>query len=88
MTAPYKAYLRDLPEQLPSRLEAYLHHVLLRPFLAPVVSTEFLVGPGLVAHVSPERHGSNELHVCIGALQRSALRPLFQLDLPWRRFDG
>ncbi|MFE0948406.1 MULTISPECIES: hypothetical protein [Streptomyces] len=88
MTAPYQAFLRNLPEQLLSELEACLHRVPLRPFLAPIGPTNFLVAPGLVAHISPELNSSNESDVWIGALHRSALRPLSRLQLPWRRFDG
>ncbi|MFF5335207.1 hypothetical protein [Streptomyces sp. NPDC013181] len=88
MTAPYLAVLRDLPEQLLAELETCLHRVPLRSFLAPIVPTDFLVGPGVVAHVSPELNDGNECDVWIGALHRSALVPLSRLQLPWSRFDG
>lgn len=88
MAAPYKAFLNNLPGRVLSELEARLHRVPLRPFLAPIAPTCFLVGPGLVAHVSAEPHDSDAFDVWSGALHRNALRPLSQLDLPWRRFDG
>ncbi|MFD0375033.1 hypothetical protein [Streptomyces sp. NPDC127112] len=88
MTAPYKAFPRALPKQLLPRLENRLHRVPLRPFLSPVSPTHFLVGPGVIAHVSPGWPNEDEAGVWIGAHHRSALRPLGEVDLPWSRFDG
>ncbi|MFG2910251.1 hypothetical protein ACGF13_35030 [Kitasatospora sp. NPDC048286] len=88
MTAPYKAFPRNFPTQLIPKLEACLRRVPLRPFLAPIVPTDFLVGPGVVAHISPDWHNEDEVDVWIGACHRSALGPLGDLHIPWSRFDG
>ncbi|MFD3466296.1 hypothetical protein ACFWWM_08000 [Streptomyces sp. NPDC058682] len=90
MTAPYKAFARALPRQLLPRLESCLHRVPLRPFLSPISPKDFLVGPGVIAHVSPGWHDEDEdeVDVWIGAHHRSALRPLGEVDIRWSRFDG
>ncbi|MFE7561906.1 hypothetical protein [Kitasatospora sp. NPDC057500] len=88
MTAPYKAFPEGFPKRLLPMLESCLHRVPLRPFMAPVAPTDFLVGPGIVALVTPRWENDDEVEVWIGAHHRSALRPLGRLDLDWRRFDG
>ncbi|MFE1877008.1 hypothetical protein ACFW9N_40195 [Streptomyces sp. NPDC059496] len=88
MTAPYKAFSRALPRQLLPRLESCLHRLPLRPFLSPISPNDFLVGPGVIAHVSPGWQNEDEVDVWIGARHRSALRPLREVGIPWSRFDG
>ncbi|MFE7528076.1 hypothetical protein ACFU7Y_20510 [Kitasatospora sp. NPDC057542] len=88
VSAPYQAGAQGVPELLLPPLESLLRRVPLRPFMAPIVPKTFLVGPGVVAQVSPSYHSKNEVTVQIGAHHRGALRPLGELGLDWRRFDG
>lgn len=86
--AVYQAWCDDLPRHLLPVLESRLVRVPLRPFLSPAdAPTDFLVGPGLVAPVSPSGD-EGKLDVWVGAQHRGALHPLGLLDIPWRRFDG
>ncbi|MER6523004.1 hypothetical protein ACFWHQ_38155 [Streptomyces sp. NPDC060334] len=78
---------------LPSRLTApqvdhltqALHLVPLRPFW-PWAPTRFYVAPGLVMRVSTE--DGEEFDAWGGATHRSALAPLADLPIDWKRFDG
>jgi hypothetical protein len=88
MTAPYLALPRRLSRSVLPALASKLQHVPLRSFLAPIAPTEFLVGPGVVAHFSTSLRGGDEVDVWIGALYRSALGQFAGLDIEWRRFDG
>lgn len=88
ISAPYHASCGNLPHHLLPTLESRLQCVPLQPFLSPAdAPTDFLVASGLVAHVGPSWE-EGKLDVWIGAQHRSALHPLTQLDIPWRRFDG
>ncbi|MEU3405388.1 hypothetical protein ABZ766_15825 [Streptomyces sp. NPDC006670] len=87
MTASYVAFPRALPKQLLPQLESCLRRVPLRPFMSPISPVDFLVGPGVIAHVTPG-WPDDEVDVWIGAHHRSALRPLGEVDIPWSRFDG
>ncbi|MFF0390763.1 hypothetical protein ACFYS8_19045 [Kitasatospora sp. NPDC004615] len=87
-TAPFTAALRNFPKHLLPVLGPCLQGVPLRTFMAPVAPTDFLVGPGIVAGVSPSYFNEDEVDVWIGARHRSALHPLLELGLQWQRFDG
>ncbi|MFJ2738663.1 hypothetical protein ACIO3O_03245 [Streptomyces sp. NPDC087440] len=87
LTAPYLALSHDVPRDSLPVLEDCLRRVPLRPFLSSIAPRDFLVGPGLVADVTPDWDEST-LQVWIGATHRSALYPLRRLDIPWSRFDG
>ncbi|MFE5867040.1 hypothetical protein ACFQ6V_00145 [Streptomyces roseifaciens] len=84
MSAPYWATIDRMPRRLVAELQSMLHPVPLEPFLSSVSPTEFLVAPGLVAHIHDR--GNDEVAVWISAVHRSALAPLGELDLPWRSF--
>lgn len=86
--APYQAGCDALPRHLLPVLESRLARVPLRPFRSPAdAPTDFLVAPGLIARVGPG-WDEGKLDVWIGARHRGALRPLAELGIPWRRFDG
>ncbi|MFF2523818.1 hypothetical protein [Streptomyces liangshanensis] len=88
VTAPYQAGVRGPVEQLMPLLESLLQRVPLLPFMSPIVPKTFLAGPGVIVQVSPGRRDTGEVAVGIGAHHRSALKPLGQLDIEWRGFDG
>lgn len=88
VTAPYHAGTQGPAERLMPLLESLLQRVPLLPFMSPIVPKTFLVGPGVIAQVSPSRRDTDEITVGIGAHHRSALRPLGRLDIQWRGFDG
>ncbi|WP_449063849.1 hypothetical protein [Planomonospora algeriensis] len=58
----------------------------LRAWLWPLSPTSLYAAPGLVAYVSPWT--GEECDVGVGPTYRSALRPLGDLGIDWRRFDG
>ncbi|WP_330455984.1 hypothetical protein OIB37_03375 [Streptomyces sp. NBC_00820] len=87
INAPYGARAFALPRDFLPQLESCLRRVPLRPFLAPVAPTDFLVGPGVVATVAAA-WDKDKIEVRVGAQHRVALRPLGQLGIPWRSFDG
>ncbi|MFD8754634.1 hypothetical protein ACFV0O_27160 [Kitasatospora sp. NPDC059577] len=88
MTASYKAFPRNFPKRLLPSLESRLQRVPLRTFMSPIAPTEFLVGPGVVALITPTWQNEDEVDVWIGALHRNALQPLRELGVEWQRFDG
>ncbi|WP_042804597.1 hypothetical protein [Streptomyces sp. C] len=85
MGAGYLALPPRLTAPQVDRLTQALHLVPLRPFL-PWASTHFYVAPGLVMHVSTE--DGEEFEAWAGATDRSALAPLADVPIDWRRFDG
>ncbi|MET7813858.1 hypothetical protein ABZT26_23750 [Streptomyces sp. NPDC005395] len=86
MSAPYWATIDRMSRSLVAELRSMLRPVPLKPFLSPVSPIDFLVAPGLVAHIHDR--GNDEVSVWISAIHRSALTPLGELDLPWRSFAG
>ncbi|MFI1911491.1 hypothetical protein ACH444_37410 [Streptomyces microflavus] len=86
MSAPYWATIDRMPRSLVTELRSMLRPVPLRPFLSPVSPMDFLVAPGLVAHIHDL--GYDEVSVWISAVHRSALTPVGGLNLPWRSFAG
>ncbi|WP_371632796.1 hypothetical protein OG693_15215 [Streptomyces sp. NBC_01259] len=86
--APYLAQTVASADDIVPLLRSVLRDVPLRPFMAPLDPTTFLAGPGIVVALSDGPGEDGEAAVSIGALHRSALRPLGKLDIPWIRFDG
>ncbi|MFV2117070.1 hypothetical protein ACE14D_00865 [Streptomyces sp. Act-28] len=88
ISAEYQASCSNLSRDFLPALEGCLQRVPLRPFLVPAdAPTDFLVGRGLVASIGPSWE-EGKIDVWIGAPHRTALKPLDQLGIPWRRFDG
>ncbi|WP_326682825.1 hypothetical protein [Streptomyces sp. NBC_01237] len=87
-SAPYLAQAVASADDIVPLLRSVLREVPLRPFMAPLDPTTFLAGPGIVVALSDGPGENGEVAVSIGALHRSALRPLGQFDVPWIRFDG
>ncbi|MFD9409709.1 hypothetical protein ACFWBN_22210 [Streptomyces sp. NPDC059989] len=85
MGADYLALPRRLTAAQVDHFTQALHLVPLRPFW-PWVPTRFYVAPGLVMYVSTE--DGEEFDAWCGATHRSALAPLAELPIDWRRFDG
>ncbi|WP_327236168.1 hypothetical protein OG349_21645 [Streptomyces sp. NBC_01317] len=85
---PYLAHASAPADELLPKLRSVLRDVPLRPFMTPVHPMSFLAGPGLVAVIAAAPWNEGSATVGIGAVHRSALRPLGQLGIRWSRFDG
>ncbi|MFJ5779112.1 hypothetical protein [Streptomyces sp. NPDC093094] len=86
MNAPYNALRADLAAEHVATLTAALTPVPWEPWRWPNDSTRFYVAPGVIAETTDQWHGNTTAWV--GAVHRSALRPLGQLGIPWTDFDG
>ncbi|MFJ7207041.1 hypothetical protein ACIQWR_26350 [Streptomyces sp. NPDC098789] len=85
MGADYLATTNRLTAPQVEQLGQALRLVPLRPFW-PWAPTRFYVAPGLVVRVSTK--DGREFDGWAGATHRSALAPLADLPIDWRRFDG
>jgi hypothetical protein len=86
ISAPYNAWSHRVPTPIAHELTSTLRRVPLKTWMWPLYQTSFYVAPGLVASMSEDE--DEECHIWVGATHRSILRPLADLGIEWRGFDG
>ncbi|WP_344668263.1 hypothetical protein [Catenulispora yoronensis] len=86
VSAHYFAYSPKLSAEQTAKVTAALTPMPWKPWRWPNDSQRFFVAPGLIAAVTQE--GNETFSFQAAAFHRSVLRPLGELGVPWRRFDG
>ncbi|WP_155356527.1 hypothetical protein [Acrocarpospora macrocephala] len=88
MSAPYKAWSDPVPEPIADELTRGLRRVPLKTWMWPLYQMSFYVAPGLVVAEGRNEDDDEECYVSVGAVHRSLLRPLTDLGIQWRHFEG